>query len=1081
MIQLLGTAALAQNQETSACLGAAHWAGAFNELLSMLAQPLAAPSPAWPSAGGSREPEQNGDSNPALDQAENKSLSAAGQPQVAYPPAWATADPGSKKAMAGAISSKQAALQPASEPVSPNAGGSKGEFRNAQALRGSRPASAAGEKTRITVARGVLTQAASRTPQYSRPGSSQLALALAVPTRLQPNAGELGGTSGRRSRTAKESQDPPAAIGADRSANLTVRATVAQFATVDETGPQTAKFALHAAAPFIAATTAAQPDALRDAMAGIAAPSPPSLTASTNPSAPRSATAPFAGSAGETHIDAGTPVVPAPATGRALRQATASDRGKAPSSFAAETRRSATVAITPQPDNAPSNPLSVAACTISKTAKQAGPQPSAFIEISRTAASSTQGASPIAFSHLPPKPAPAAAMAGNTGVSPIAQAADATEAARQTPASGIRMASSNVVAGNSRSARAVESGSAITHLEPASAAPGIATTTRQAEPLADALAGPAGDVDSSLAASPTQSAPPPALGRYESNPTLPSETANDPDPMAAAPSATRAVGEATAPDITRTLSVFVADKPAVAVLTSGPAIAPVEPAFRTPGIAPTTTHQAEPLTDAVAASSPSLTASPRQNVAPVASSSMAASRALRLVFTPYESNWASPAEIGSDEGSEIIATAPVATAAVRETTQPDITRAASNFLLSNRVSAIAVASGPALTALGAAFVAAANIGESSDKPSPENQDTPRTRLDFNLQPQATDSRGEPALGNSLSPHSTDPGSQPMATPFAVPAAPPGSLAPLRPVKDESPARPVRLRSGASGAKQEAGTDAVGQPDLPETADWKTPPVNCSVADSPSAEGAGPRNELVEREPAPQATARTKRTVQDSATLPSDLAADCSPSQPPSSPAATAFAPAADHPAAVNAAVSPQPGAGESGGSMARIAGAPDSGCGDAGSPAHPAPPAAAGLRQDWVPVPGARVLERMGQAELRLGVNTAGFGNVEVRTTVADSHVAATVLTGHGELRSAMLAEMPSLQEAMEQHHLRLERFDFNSQTGSGNHGSATERQAKQESGIGADPGSFGMRAHLMAEEIPVPAWGASSIINVHA
>ncbi len=72
------------------------------------------------------------------------------------------------------------------------------------------------------------------------------------------------------------------------------------------------------------------------------------------------------------------------------------------------------------------------------------------------------------------------------------------------------------------------------------------------------------------------------------------------------------------------------------------------------------------------------------------------------------------------------------------------------------------------------------------------------------------------------------------------------------------------------------------------------------------------------------------------------------------------------------------------------------------------------------------MLERMGQTEMRVGVNTAGFGSVELHASVNQDRVGAVVATNHLELRAAMMAEMPSLERAMEQHHLRLDSMALN-------------------------------------------------------
>ncbi len=115
-------------------------------------------------------------------------------------------------------------------------------------------------------------------------------------------------------------------------------------------------------------------------------------------------------------------------------------------------------------------------------------------------------------------------------------------------------------------------------------------------------------------------------------------------------------------------------------------------------------------------------------------------------------------------------------------------------------------------------------------------------------------------------------------------------------------------------------------------------------------------------------------------------------------------------------------------------------------------PAAGGPRDaDTPPVPitvqSARVLERMGQVEMRVGVNTASFGNVELHATVNQDQVGASIATSHLELHAAMMAEMPSLQRAMEQHHLRLDSLDLNARAGGQDSGGSTGNQERSPAG----------------------------------
>ncbi|HLY66891.1 MAG TPA: flagellar hook-length control protein FliK [Chloroflexota bacterium] len=90
------------------------------------------------------------------------------------------------------------------------------------------------------------------------------------------------------------------------------------------------------------------------------------------------------------------------------------------------------------------------------------------------------------------------------------------------------------------------------------------------------------------------------------------------------------------------------------------------------------------------------------------------------------------------------------------------------------------------------------------------------------------------------------------------------------------------------------------------------------------------------------------------------------------------------------------------------------------------------------------MLERMGQTEMRVGVTTTEFGNIELRANVVQDHVGATVLTSHADLRVALAVEAPSLEQAMAQHHLRLDALDLNARSAGQDGGGTPQQQARQ-------------------------------------
>ena len=76
-------------------------------------------------------------------------------------------------------------------------------------------------------------------------------------------------------------------------------------------------------------------------------------------------------------------------------------------------------------------------------------------------------------------------------------------------------------------------------------------------------------------------------------------------------------------------------------------------------------------------------------------------------------------------------------------------------------------------------------------------------------------------------------------------------------------------------------------------------------------------------------------------------------------------------------------------------------------------------------VQSARLLERAGQAEMHIGINTEGFGRVEVHTVLRDSQVGLTIGSERGELRSLVASDVASLQSGLHQQDIYLKDIRF--------------------------------------------------------
>ena len=135
-------------------------------------------------------------------------------------------------------------------------------------------------------------------------------------------------------------------------------------------------------------------------------------------------------------------------------------------------------------------------------------------------------------------------------------------------------------------------------------------------------------------------------------------------------------------------------------------------------------------------------------------------------------------------------------------------------------------------------------------------------------------------------------------------------------------------------------------------------------------------------------------------------------------------------------------------------------------------------------VQSARILEHIGQTEMRVGMNTADFGNLELRASVSQDQVGASIATAHAELRAALIAEMPSLERSLDQHQLRIDLLDPGAQPGGGSQerGSSAQQQPRSPAGF-TTTSSSSLEAAAWPERPTPSSWSApySSGLNVHA
>jgi hypothetical protein len=96
------------------------------------------------------------------------------------------------------------------------------------------------------------------------------------------------------------------------------------------------------------------------------------------------------------------------------------------------------------------------------------------------------------------------------------------------------------------------------------------------------------------------------------------------------------------------------------------------------------------------------------------------------------------------------------------------------------------------------------------------------------------------------------------------------------------------------------------------------------------------------------------------------------------------------------------------------------------------------------PVQMAQIVSKATQAEMRIGLNTSAFGNVEVRTIVHASEVGLVIGSERGDLRSLLGSEIPGIANTLQQQNLRLNEVNFHQGfTFSGNASSGGDSQPR--------------------------------------
>jgi hypothetical protein len=111
----------------------------------------------------------------------------------------------------------------------------------------------------------------------------------------------------------------------------------------------------------------------------------------------------------------------------------------------------------------------------------------------------------------------------------------------------------------------------------------------------------------------------------------------------------------------------------------------------------------------------------------------------------------------------------------------------------------------------------------------------------------------------------------------------------------------------------------------------------------------------------------------------------------------------------------------------------------------------------------AKLVERIGEAELRLGIRAGEFGSVDIRTSMVRNQFTAEISVERGELGRVMAAELPSLQNRLAEQRVPMASIVLQNHTGS--QSSASEQQKPRD----GQP-AYTMNPASAREEGPMPA-----------
>jgi hypothetical protein len=127
----------------------------------------------------------------------------------------------------------------------------------------------------------------------------------------------------------------------------------------------------------------------------------------------------------------------------------------------------------------------------------------------------------------------------------------------------------------------------------------------------------------------------------------------------------------------------------------------------------------------------------------------------------------------------------------------------------------------------------------------------------------------------------------------------------------------------------------------------------------------------------------------------------------------------------------------------------------------------------------ARLVERMGQSEFRVGIHAGEFGNVAIRTSLGRNQFTAEISVERGELGRVLAAELPSLHTRLSEHHLPEANVILQHPSSGGSGDSRQSSQQNQDMRFASASDKI-ERSEIQVAMLAGEAGEASSRLDIH-